>query len=93
MMALSRVKRITGLPVRFGGIEHSGWLPPGAAEPAVTPMEEVIVDLEIVVDGSAYLLCWSSQDGQEGDSMYDSVEEAEKAAEEYFGATRPMWVE
>ncbi len=57
-MALSRVKRITGLPVRFGGIEHSGWLPPGAAEPAVTPMEEVIVDLEIVADGSAYLPCW-----------------------------------
>ena len=41
------VKRVTGVPVRFGGEEHRGWLPAGAAVPLPTPVRDVLLDIEI----------------------------------------------
>ena len=41
------IKRLIGVPIRFGGEEHSGWLPANAAMPPPTPVEDVLVDFEI----------------------------------------------
>ena len=39
------IKRLLAVPVRFGGEEHSGWLPANAATPQPTPVEDTLVDL------------------------------------------------
>ena len=41
------LKHVAGLVVQFGGETHSGWLPPGAAVPLPTPIERVVLDIEI----------------------------------------------
>jgi hypothetical protein len=41
------IKRLSAVPIRFGGVENSGWLPANAALPPPTPVEEVVVDFEI----------------------------------------------
>jgi hypothetical protein len=41
------IKRLMGVPVRFGGEVHSGWLPANAATPPPTPVEDALVDFEI----------------------------------------------
>jgi hypothetical protein len=41
------VKRVLAIPFTFGGEEHSGWLPPGAATPLPTPVQYVVLDVEI----------------------------------------------
>lgn len=45
------VKQILGRKVSFGGQEHSGWLPPGAATPKPTPVELVELNIRIENDG------------------------------------------
>ena len=89
---LEIVKRVTGLPVQFGGEQHTGWLPAGAAIPLPTPVVDVLLDLEIQSDGDGYLLCYSSQDGTvHGDTWHQSVVEAENAAANDFGVQRSQW--
>lgn len=95
------VKRMTGLAFRFGGVEHSGWLPPGAAKPLPTPIVDVVIDVEIVpldIDAdpippdSSYLLCWQSRDGRYGgDTWYQTLADAEEAAAETFGIQAGDW--
>jgi hypothetical protein len=86
------VKHVTGLPFQFGGEEHSGWLPRGAAKPLPTPIENVMLDIEIVSEGSGYLLCWNAREGKRsGDWWFKTLSEAEVAATEYFGITRNQW--
>ena len=68
------VKRVTSLPVQFGGEQHTGWLPAGAAVPLPTPAIDVFLDIEIQSDGDGYLLCYSSQGGTvHGDTWHQSV--------------------
>lgn len=89
---LEIVKRVTGLPVQFGGEQHTGWLPAGAAVPLSTPVIDVLLDLEIQSDGDGYLLCFSSQDGTvHGDTWHQSVIEAENAAANDFGVQPSQW--
>ena len=45
-----------GVPVRFGGEEHSGWLPANAATPPPTPVEDALVDFEIYELEDGYTL-------------------------------------
>jgi len=86
------VKRINGLPFRFGGEEHSGWLPPGAAKPLPTPIEDVLLDLEIDAILGGFLLFWKSQDGERfGDTWHRTLTEAEAAASSYFGIRQDQW--
>jgi hypothetical protein len=90
--SMAVVKRITALPFRFGGEEHSGWLPPGAATPLPTPIEEVLLDVEIDSDASGFFLIWHSQDGTKcGDSWHETMAEAEAYAMKYFGIDRNRW--
>ena len=86
--------RISGLDVRFGGEEHSGWLPPGASRPPPTPVEHLVLDLEILEEegSGGYLLCWSSRDGtRQGDLWFEAPADARKAAASYFGAPEDRW--
>jgi hypothetical protein len=86
------VKRVVGLPVRFGGEEHSGWLPPGAAWPRPTPIRDLLADVEIESDGTCFFLCYRSQDGSvSGDTWHQTIEDAERAAEECFGVQPSQW--
>jgi hypothetical protein len=86
------VKRISEQKVRIGGTQHSGWLPGGAANPLPTSVREVSFNLEIQFDGSGYLLCYVSQEGDlYGDTWHETLLDAEKAAAEYFGVKDNQW--
>lgn len=89
---ISVLKKITGHRVRVGGAQHSGWLPEGAATPLPTPVREVAFDLEIQFDGSGYLLCYASRTGDlYGDTWHETLEDAQEAAAEMFGAQPSQW--
>jgi len=90
---IQTLKRATGLLVRLGGEESSGWLPPDAARPLPTPARDVLVDFKITSDGAAgYLLIFQAQDGSFcWDHWYESIEAAELAAHE-FGVAPSAWI-
>ncbi len=56
------IKRLSAVPIRFGGEEHSGWLPANTATPPPTPIEEALVDFELskLEGGGGYILEWFS---------------------------------
>ena len=86
------VKFINGRPLRIGGEEHTGWLPPGAAKPLPTPVRDVLLNVEIQFDGSGYFLCYLSTDGTvSGDTWHESLSGAERAAADYFGIDGSEW--
>jgi hypothetical protein len=88
------VKQLSGHKIRIGGTQHSGWLPADAASPLPTPIREVVFDLEIQFDGSGYILCYVSQDGQlYGDTWHETLTEAEQVATEEFGVKIDQWQE
>ena len=87
------IKRVVGLPFQFGGEEHSGWLPPNAAQPLPTPIENVVLDAEIIFDGTGNLLCWQARHGnRSGDLWFETLARAEAAATEYFGIASEQWL-
>src|SRR5436189_6459404 len=87
------LKRVCGLPFRFGGIEHSGWLPSGAAKPLPTPMEDVVLDVEIESIPGGFILFWQSRDGLKfADSWFITLEQAEEAARNQLGIERDQWI-
>ena len=87
------IKRVSGLPHRFGGVEHSGWLPPGAAIPRPTPIEDVVLDVHIEDIGAGFLLIWESRDGSKfADTWHQSLEHAEEYAKVELGIERDQWV-
>ncbi|MDB5391758.1 MAG: hypothetical protein JWM11_7404 [Planctomycetaceae bacterium] len=84
--------RITNFPFEFGGEVHSGWLPPNAAIPLPTPIQHVLLDIEIQFDGFGYLLLYSSQDGSiSGDTWHQTMAEAQQAATQNFGVQLLEW--
>ena len=91
---MTLVKKVNGLPFQFGGEEHSGWLPQGAATPLPTPVENVILDVEIEFDGGGYLLCWNAREGsRSGDMWFETLNLAEEAAAEEFGISKSQWTD
>ena len=56
LIGMAVIKRLSAVPVRFGGEEHSGWLPTNAATPPPSPIEEALVDFEINEVEGGYLL-------------------------------------
>jgi len=86
------VKQILGRHVTFGGELHSGWLPNGATTPMPTPTRDVTLNIDIRFDGSGYLLCWVSADGDvAGDLWYQTLADAEQAAVDNFGIRHEEW--
>lgn len=92
MTEIRVIKRVRGLSYQFGGEEHVGWLPEGAAMPLPTPIVHAVLDLEIEFDGSGYLLNWMSQDGSVGsDLWFESLADAEAVAAVDFGVQSSQW--
>ena len=86
------IKQVTRLPFCFGGEEPVGWLPPGSAVPLPTPVENVLLTVEIRHDSSGFFLCWySSDNAKSGDSWHRTLAEAEDAGYEQFGIEATQW--
>jgi hypothetical protein len=80
------IKRLLGVPVRFGGEEHFGWLPANAATPRPTPVEVALVDFEVSEVKGGYILEWSSRNtSHHGDSWHETLEDALEQASAEFG--------
>ena len=79
--------------VRFGGEEHAGWLPPGAAQPPPTPIIDVLLNLEIVIaDGSGYFLQYrSANTSYISDTWHEDLEGAIEQAKFQFGIEPREW--
>lgn len=86
------IKRLMGVPIRFGGEEHSGWLPANAAMPLPTPVEDVLVDFEIDELEVGYILAWFSRNtSHHGDSWHETLEDALEQASTEFGVMPEEW--
>ena len=86
------VKQVVEHKVTVGGYQHSGWLPLGASRPLPTPVREVLMNIEIQFDGSGYLLCYASTDGELwNDTWHHTLEEAQDAAADMFGVEHDQW--
>ena len=86
------IKHLMAVPVRFGGEEHSGWLPANAATPRPTPVEEALVDFEVHEVEGGYLLEWRSRNtSHHGDSWYETLEDALEQASTEFGVRPEEW--
>jgi hypothetical protein len=93
MTGLSVIASVPSKLVRFGGEQHSGWLPAHATLPASTQQRNVELTFEIQADGTGFLLCYSSTDGAiSGDTWHASQAEAEKIAFEDFGVQFHEWL-
>jgi hypothetical protein len=80
------IKRLLAVPVRFGGEEHSGWLPANAAMPPPTPVEDALVDFEVEEVKGGYILQWFSHNtAHQGDSWHETLEDALEQASTEFG--------
>ncbi len=91
-MAIAVLKHAADLNVHFGGETHSGWLPPGAAMPLPTPIERVVLDVEIHREGTGFVLSWNAREGDRcGDLWFETLSAAEAAATEEFGIARDDW--
>jgi hypothetical protein len=93
MYSMRVVRRVQNRTVRFGGEEHSGWLPPGAAQPLPTPTIDVLLNLEIAIgDGSGYFLqCSSTNTSYIGDTWHEDLEGAIEQATVQFGIEPAEW--
>ena len=86
------IKRLMGVAVRFGGEEHSGWLPANAATPQPTPVEDALVDFEIGEVEGGYILEWFSRNtSHHGDSWHETLEDALEQARTEFGVRPEEW--
>ena len=86
------IKAIKSYKVTIGGKQHTGWLPANASKPQPIPVQEVFLNISIEHDGFGYLLCYTSTDGGIfGDTWYETLNDAESAAFEYFGVKSNEW--
>jgi hypothetical protein len=86
------IKRLSAVPIRFGGEEHSGWLPANAAIPPPTPVEQAVVDFEISEVEGGYILQWYSRNtSHHGDLWYETLEEALEQASIDWGIRPEEW--
>jgi hypothetical protein len=93
---LAVIKRAAGVEHQFGGEEHSGWLPPGAATPLPTPVRRVTLDVAIEeTEGPGYLLILTAREDNSvgNDWWFDTLAQAEEAGLEWFGIGPSDWQE
>ena len=89
---MAAIKRLLAVPVRFGGEEHSGWLPANAATPQPTPVKDALVDFEVNELEGGYILEWFSRNtGHHGDSWHETLEDALEQASAGFGVRPEEW--
>ena len=86
------IRRLSAVHIRFGGEEHTGWLPAHAATPPPTPVEEALVDFEISEVEGGYILEWFSRNtSHHGDSWHETLEDALEQANIDFGIRPEEW--
>jgi hypothetical protein len=86
------IKCLSAVPIRFGGEEHSGWLPANAATPPPTPVEQAVVDFEISKVEGGYILAWYSRNtSHHGDLWYETLEDALEQASIDWGIRPEEW--
>jgi hypothetical protein len=88
------VKRASGVPYESGGLEHSGWLPPGAAIPLPTPVLRLTLDLTIEgEEREGYRLIFTAREapGFGNDYWFKHLADAEAAAGQWFGIKPCEW--
>ncbi|MDP8953160.1 MAG: hypothetical protein M3N18_13170 [Actinomycetota bacterium] len=86
------LKELRGVTVRFGGKEHSGWLPLGEARPLPTPVEVAVVDFYISEAPGGYLFEWHSRNTKHrGDTWHETLESALEQAKLWFGIDPGEW--
>jgi len=89
MKPVAQVKR---WPHTFGGNKHEGWLPKNVPSPPPTPMTPVVLDLQILSDGDGFILEWNARDHSRcGDTWHQTIDDAKRQAEDYFGVPRDRW--
>jgi hypothetical protein len=89
---MSVVRELRGIDVVFGGEEHRGWLPKGAAKPPPTPTSVVRLDFEIRESGGGYVFVWQGPDSQHcGDTWHPSLVAALEQAKLWFGIECDQW--
>src|SRR3712207_514749 len=72
-VGMAVIKRLSAVPIRFGGEEHSGWLPANTAAPPPTPIEEALVDFEISEVEGGYILEWHSRNTSHHGDLWDEM--------------------
>ncbi|QDV32876.1 hypothetical protein [Tautonia plasticadhaerens] len=88
---MAKIRRVSGLRVRLGGLARSGWPPPGAATPP-PPTRDVMRDLRIEPDGPGVLPIAEARDGSTcSDSRDETPGDAERAASAWFGVGPEAW--
>lgn len=86
------IKHLPAVPVRFGGEEHSGWLPANASPPLPTPVEVAVVDFEISEVEGGYIFEWHSRNtSHRGDLWYETLEGALEQASIDWGIRPEQW--
>jgi hypothetical protein len=88
------LRRASGVSFEYGGHEHSGWLPPGAATPLPTPVQHVTLDVTIEGDDvCGYLLVFVAREDPDfgNDYWYENAADAEAAAKDWFGIGPGRW--
>lgn len=86
------LKQALGKQICFGGEEHSGWLPPNAALPRTTPVENAVVDVRILESDGGFILEWESRNPDDAnDSWHKTIGDAENQAEDQFGIRAADW--
>jgi hypothetical protein len=86
------IKHLLAVPVRFGGEEHSGWLPANAVTPQPMPVEDALVDFEVhEVEGGYILARFSRNTSHHGDSWHETLEDALEQACTEFGVRPEEW--
>jgi hypothetical protein len=78
---------------------HTGWLPPGAAQPLPEPPTESVLDVRIENLDDRFSLEWQSHNPSQwslasgrGSRAYDTLEKALTAASELFGVGNADWM-
>ena len=60
--------------------------------PLPTPIERVVLDIEIHNEGTDFVLCWNAHEGdRRGDLWFETFNAAETAATEEFDIARNDW--
>jgi hypothetical protein len=88
-----------GVPITFGGQEHRGWLPNGAAQPRATPTIHAAIGFRILETSDGYSLEWGPEEGEsvpskppyQGDTWHQTLAEALAYAQSTFGLLPGIW--
>ena len=91
-VGVALIKRLRGVPARFGGGKRSGWLPANAATPPPAPLEEALLDLEISEVQGGHILQWHSRNTRHHKALwYETLEDALERARIAFDIHPDEW--